>query len=271
MRFFLALLFLVSPIGAASAQDAPFVPNFWDTRATIARPDTQGLGTIRFITSDDFPPFNYRDRRGVLIGFNVDLARAVCEVLATPCTIQSRPFADLATALKQGEGDAVIAGLSPVGLEGYAATRPYLKIPARFVAKAGGGFDPLSPPEGAFVGVACNSAHEAYLAAFFPALSRACYADVNVALEQLKAGAIDAVFGDALRLASFTHSAEAEACCAFAGGPYLSDTYFGPGLVVVTRAEDEPLRQALDYALREVYRNTRYEELYLRYFPISLF
>jgi polar amino acid transport system substrate-binding protein len=39
----------------------------------------------------------------------------------------------------------------------------------------------------------------------------------------------------------------------------------------VLKAEDRKLKGAIDYALREVYRSGAYEEIYLRYFPISLF
>ena len=45
---------------------------------------------IRFLTTDDFPPFNFLNDRGQLTGFNVDLARAICAELNAPCTIQAR-------------------------------------------------------------------------------------------------------------------------------------------------------------------------------------
>src|SRR3712207_5687956 len=110
------------------------VPNFWDPRARLERPPSAGVGTIRFLTSDDFPPFAFRDRRGMLIGFDIDLVNAVCKVLKASCAIQARPFETLLPSLKDGTGNAVIAGLDPerLGAEGLIATHPYLKIPGRF-------------------------------------------------------------------------------------------------------------------------------------------
>ena len=55
------------------------VPNFWDPRARIERPSAAEIGTIKFLTTDDFPPFAFRDRRGILVGFDVDLAEAICD------------------------------------------------------------------------------------------------------------------------------------------------------------------------------------------------
>ena len=49
---------------------------------------------IRFLTDSDFPPFNFYDEDGVLVGFNVDLARAICLELGTSCDIKARPWED---------------------------------------------------------------------------------------------------------------------------------------------------------------------------------
>jgi polar amino acid transport system substrate-binding protein len=258
---------------AASEAEVVTVPNFWDPRARLERPSNEEIGAIRFLTTEDFPPFSFRDRRGILIGFNIDLAQAICAVLKVQCAIQTRPFDTLLEGLRDGTGNAIIAGLDAerAKTEGLIATQAYLKIPARFAARTETSFDPSAAAPGGFVGVACDSAHQAYLARFFPALRVVCYMDPAVPLAELKAGRIEAVFADALSLAFWLHGADSEACCRFFGGAYVEDRYFGTGLTIVTRAEDRALKFALDYALREVYRSGTYEELYLRYFPVSLF
>jgi polar amino acid transport system substrate-binding protein len=257
----------------ASTPQAVQVPNFWDPRARLERPAAGTIGSIRFLTTDDFPPFSFRDRRGVLIGFDVDLAKAICDVLEAPCAIQTRPFETLRDGLADDTGNAIIAGFDPekAQAEGLIASQPYLKIPGRFVARNDLPFDPGPPPPGGFVGVVCGGAHEAFLEHFFPELRVACYQTPAAALKELKEGRLAAVFGDALSLSFWLHGRASDACCRFAGGAYIDDRYFGGGLSIVTRAEDRALKAALDYALREVYRSGTYEELYLRYFPVSLF
>ena len=259
------------PAGPEAA--AVHVPNFWDPRARLERPSAADVGTIRFLTADDFPPFSFRDRRGMLIGFDIDLAEAVCEVLKAPCAIQSRPFDTLREGLADGTGNAILAGFDPekAGAEGLIATRAYLKIPGRFVSRKDAAFDPEQAASPGFVGVTCGSAHEAFLTRFFPKLRVACYSQPAVALAELKAGHLAAVFGDSLGLAFWLHGPDSADCCSFAGGAYIDDRYFGAGLSIVLKAEDRKLKAAIDYALREVYRSGTYEELYLRYFPVSLF
>ena len=272
VRFLLALL-LASAVPAAAAQEAPFIPNFWDPETRMERPDTAVLGPIRFLTASDAPPFSFRARNGALMGFNIDLARAVCAVLEVPCAIQTRPRDSLRRALEDGIGDAIIPASPPEGGEqagALLATQAYLVIPARFVARRGGAFSPDAPGDG-FVGVACNGPHQAYLGMFFGTLKVACYPSLAVALAELKAGRLEAVFGDGVGLAFWLHGAASGDCCAFAGGPYLDERYFGPGLAIQLRPDDGELRAALDYALREIHRSGMYEELYLRYFPVGLF
>jgi polar amino acid transport system substrate-binding protein len=249
------------------------VPNFWDPRARIERPSADEIGAIRFLTTDDFPPFSFRDRRGILVGFDIDLAEAICEVLKVQCAVQTRPFDTLIGGLKDGTGNAILAGydLERASSDGFIASQAYLKIPGRFVVKKDSTFDPGPPPPKGFVGAVCNSAHAAYLARFFPDIHVACFMKPGVPLDELKNGRLDAVFGDALSLSFWLNGPQSTDCCRFAGGAYLDDRYFGPGLAIVMKAEDRALKAALDYALREVYRAGTYEELYLRYFPVGLY
>ncbi|WP_169738462.1 transporter substrate-binding domain-containing protein [Afifella pfennigii] len=271
-RILLALGCLALLVAGVARAQEPVIPNFWDPRSRIERPNADTIGPIRFLATNDFPPFSYRDRRGALIGFDIDLIRAVCDVLKTACAVQTRPFETLEKALRDKEGDAVIAGLAPdpEADEPLLATRPYLKVPARFVTLKETAFDP-GAPAGEFVGTVCGSAHQAYLDRYFPDLNVACFQNMQAALNSLQEKRLKAVFGDALRLSFWLHGESSEACCHFAGGPYLSDRYFGDGLKIVVRPDEAELKNALDYALREVYRKGTYAELYLRYFPVSLF
>ncbi len=268
----MALIYPVfAQVGNQTSNDV-VVPNFWDPKSRVERPQQGAFRSIRFLTSADFPPFQFYDRRGVLIGFNIDLAVAICRVLKVECAMQVRPFDTLGEALSDGTGDAIIAGLSKARAraEGRAFTKPYFRIPARFVTRRETRFDVTAPGNG-FVGVICGSAHFAYVEEFFPALTPACYPNTAIALEQLRTGSIDLIFADALFSATWMHGKASEDCCIFASGPFIDERYFGPGMSIAVREKDATLRKALDFALRELHRTGVYEELYLRYFPVSLF
>src|SRR5215471_10353731 len=100
------------PPAAATPADPLAVPGFWDPRRRPERPDLSRISIIRFLTETDYPPFNYAGPDGVPIGFNVDLARLVCEELKVPCTVQMRRFDTLIDALNSNNGDAIIASIA---------------------------------------------------------------------------------------------------------------------------------------------------------------
>jgi polar amino acid transport system substrate-binding protein len=60
-------------------------------------------------------------------------------------------------------------------------------------------------------------------------------------------------------------------CCVFRGGAYYDLSYFGEGIGIAVAAGNDALRKALDYALRKVYQSGKYQELFLRYFPMSYY
>src|SRR5690606_26187350 len=93
----------------AAAQNLPYHA---DPDAREILPMQGAVPAIRFLTTADFPPFNFRDESGELIGFNVDLARRICAEVNVACTLQAWPWDQAANALADNQGDALIAGLA---------------------------------------------------------------------------------------------------------------------------------------------------------------
>jgi len=251
------------------------IPNFWDPRARTERPDLTGLRTVRFLTDDEFPPLHFAGPDGVPTGFSVELARAACERLAISCTIQFRRFDTLLDSLAEGRGDVVAAAI-PITRDlrqRFSATLPYFKTPARFVARKDRNLpEPTAQSlQGRTVAVVSETAHEAYLKALVPGVVLKGFPDVAVARTALRQGEVDYMFGDALTLALWIGGTEAADCCAFAGGPYLESRFFGEGIGLVMRKDDETLRRAFDFAFQKLWEEGKYAELYLRFFPISPF
>lgn len=253
------------------------IPNFWDRHERFPKPDIATIGRLKFLTTTDFPPFNFIDRKKRLTGFHVDLAREICRTLdiLLRCQIQAVPWDDLLPELEKGEAEAIIAGLATEGpaAEKLAFTRRFLRIPARFVMRKDSG---LEPPAFTAVfrkktGVVAGSAHKAYFEAVFASRGFEEFPTREAALTALKDGSIDAVFSDALSLSFWLSSEQAGDCCVFLDGAFLSREHFGDGLSIAVPADQENLLAALNFALAEINRNGKFAELYLRYFPLGLF
>jgi polar amino acid transport system substrate-binding protein len=272
----LALTFLLALLTVAPAM-AQTAPNYVDPRERIATPDVSKRVRIRFLTTVDFPPFNFLDQSQRLAGFNVDLARSICEVLEVVdrCQIQALPWDELDHALLNGQGEAIIAGMAktPDTLASYRFSRPYMELPARFVVRndAGHNGDVARELAGKKVGVVAGSAHEAMLKAWFGGIEAVPFEDPAAAHAALVAGDVEALFGDGVQLSFWLQSGSAADCCAFYGGPYLSSHYLGEGLAIAVAPESRDLAAAFDHALSVLNRNGRFTELYLRWFPEGLY
>ncbi len=260
--------------GSATAEDSVFLPNFWDPQHRLEKPDLVGIHTLRFLTEDDYPPFNFTLTNGTLAGFNIDLARAICEELKVTCTVQARRWDTLIDSLNDGHGDALIASFE-INAETRSKldfTAPYYKTPARFVVLANAPLKDFSLEglAGKAIGVEANSAHEAYLKTFFPAAILKTDQPANLRAA-LKKGEIDALFGDGVTLSLWLNSADAQNCCAFRGGPYTESRFFGEGVGIAVKKGNVTLRHALDYALAALAEKGVYADLYLKYFPVGLY
>ena len=116
-RLALILLALVGPamrpVAAEPGSAQPErIPDLFDPDHYIPRPDMSAIRTVRFLTTDDFPPFHFALPNGTLVGFDVDLARAICRDLKLACTIQARRFDSLVGEIKAGHDAAVVAAIA---------------------------------------------------------------------------------------------------------------------------------------------------------------
>jgi polar amino acid transport system substrate-binding protein len=251
------------------------VPGFWDPRRRPERPDLSRLTVIRFLTETDYPPFNFTGADGNPAGFNVDLARALCDEIKVTCTIQMRRFETLVDALTSNRGDAIIASLAvtPQLRTRVDFTDPYYRAPARFVSRRDQVMAEVRPEylEGRKVGVIAGTAHEAYLKAMFTDAELHPYPNDDALRSALRRGEVDFIFGDAISLAFWINGTDSGDCCAFSGGPFVESRYFGEGVGIAVRKGNDLLRQSLNWAMFRVWEKGRYTDLWLHYFSVSPF
>lgn len=266
----LALMALLTLLASpASAQTLPYHADP-SAREIMASPNS--VPAIRFLTTADFPPFNYRDTSGELIGFNIDLAKRICAEINVACTIQAWPWEQASDALADSQGDALIAGVAMTEETGarFDFSSTYLALPGRFVTRAPdiGLFDP-DQLETATVSVRAGSTHAAFLARYLPEVAVSLFDTEVEALAAMRDGEVDAFFGDAMR-ASFWLNENLD-CCGFAGDAYFRPNLFGEGLTIAVAAGKDPVRHAIDRALIRLKDSGALDELYLRWFPVGFY
>ncbi len=269
----LALAFLLSALALGV-----FAPAAAQESAASEAADGERLTrrvALRFLTTSEFPPFNFYDEDGILTGFNVDLARAICLELDVTCEVFEKSWEQLFPALQRKEADAVIAGhvVSAQSLEKVGFTDRYFHTPGRFASRRQARDLEATPEglEGKRIAVASGTAHEAFLRTYFRGSRILAYDNPEIAREALKAGEVDAVFGDAVSLSFWINGTASEQCCDFKGGAFLEPRFFGDGIAIAVAKDDRQLKAELDAALASVRQSGRFSELVTRYFPYRLY
>lgn len=260
-------LVLLGPSQGGQAQERDLEP--------AAEREAARRVVLRFLTTSDFPPFSFYDEDGVLTGFNVDLARAICLDLDVTCEIKVEPWENLLPSLLRKEGDAVIASqmVTAQALTNYDFTDRYFHTPGRFAGRRDASGLAATPEtlSGRRIGVAQGTTHEAFIRQFFRGSQIVTFKDADAARESLKKGDVDAIFGDAISLSFWLNGTASNQCCEFKGEAFLEPKFFGDGVAIAVAKGDRQLKAELDDALKQVRTSGRFVELVTRYFPFRIY
>lgn len=175
-----------------------------ESAGTEAAAETEAAETERttFTVGFDaeFPPYGYKDEAGEYVGFDLDLARAVCEKNGWEFVAQPIDWDAKDMELSSGAIDCIWNGFTMNGREdAYTWSVPYIDNSQVFVVPAESGIASKADLAGKVVGVqkdssalaALNDEENADLKASFTDLVE--YADYNTAFMDLEAGAIEAL------------------------------------------------------------------------------
>ena len=260
------------PVGSQQWANAGFT-GFIDVRERPKQPDQELLDQgLRLLTTDDFPPFNFRGADDQPEGFHIELARVLCEELSMACTLKIVPFDEIPILIADGRADAAVAGIanSQAVHDKLAFSHVYLKRPARFVRKLGTllKLDKMGLKDVA-VAVRGGTAHEAYLRTYFPQVNRVPVTDMLVARQLLIEGQVQSVFGDGFQLLPMVASDEGQ--IEFAGKPYYDARFFGEGMSIAYGRDQTDMRTLLNYGLLRLAQKGRLAELYASHFAVDIY
>ena len=244
--------------------------------AALGSAEARDWKRIRIATDGHYPPFSSLDAEGRPVGFDVDVARAVCARLAATCEVSAPGWDALVPALVAGRVDLVVAS-QPITEEARRSiefTAPYHNLAPRFVGRDLS--QPIEPrpaaARGLRIGVRTGTSHAAYLAATYGAAGAVVtnFPSEADALTALAAGRLDLVFGDTLALYELLDRDFAAKGLRFVGKPVDSVRHFGAGAGMTYRRDDADLGRAVAQALVDLDRDGTLDRLAGRWFPFAI-
>ena len=115
-------------------------------------------------TSADYAPFEYieSDKSDEIIGFDVDLAKAIAGKLGYEIEVKDMDFGGLIQSLKSGQADFVLAGMTPTEKrkKNVDFSDIYYTAQHMIISKKENGIETVEDLEGKTVGVQLGSIQE---------------------------------------------------------------------------------------------------------------
>jgi ABC-type amino acid transport substrate-binding protein len=200
MRLRTALLSLALALGACRS-----VPGHSPGEAADARLQRiLATGELRVGVSADRPPLNARDRRGEIVGFEVDIVRALAAAMGLELRIVVEPFAELIPSVERGDVDLAISGLTmtPERNARVAFAGPYFISGMSVLARSKEIADVESPAAldlaGRRYAAVAASTSARFVGDALPRAQLVAVPDYDAGIAQVIDGRVDALFADHL-------------------------------------------------------------------------
>jgi lysine-arginine-ornithine-binding protein len=229
---------------------------------------------VKIGTEGAYPPFNSIDTDGKLVGFDIDIANALCAAANFECEFVVQDWDGIIPGLIAKKYDAIIASMSITDKrrEVVDFTNKYYLTPAKFVAAKGSDFD-FSPEglAGKSIGVQRATTHENYVRAKFPEADVRPYATQDEANADLVSGRLDLVMADSVALSDGFLKTDAGQDFEFVGPNYHDPKYHGEGAGIALRKGEDDLRLAFDEAIDKIRADGTYQAINEKYFDFDVY
>ena len=230
--------------------------------------------SIRIAVEGAFPPFNYVDSNNQLQGFDVDIAKALCETAKLKCEFVIQEWTAMIPNLLDNKYDAIISSMSMSAerRQKVAFTEKYYNSPSVFIARKKSGIAGTSPEDlkTLRLGVTAATSQESYAKKFYSDVATTVFQASPDLYKGLADGNVDIILEDKLAVYDWLANTKAGSCCTFQGDDINNTEYFGDGAGIAVRPTDKALLDKLNAALEAIEANDTYDTINAKYFPFSI-
>ena len=218
---------------------------------------TASAQELTFAMEPSYPPFETTNEKGEIIGFDVDVANAICKEIQATCKFKGEAFDALIPNLKAKRFDASISAIDITDARAkqvlfsdayYDSTASYVTLKGKATLESAKN-----------VGVQNGTTFQQYTVAETKQYTTKAYASLQSAILDLKSGRIDMIFGDTAVLADMI-SKEPE--MQFIGEKVANKKYFGNGLGIAMHKSNKELAEQLNKGLTAIKANGEYQKIY---------
>ncbi|CAM2160986.1 amino acid ABC transporter substrate-binding protein, PAAT family [Paraburkholderia tropica] len=232
--------------------------------------------TVRIGVDASYPPFESKAANGQIVGFDVDLTKALCARMNVKCVWVENDLDGIIPALKARKFDAIVSSLTitPQRRQQIDYSDKLFDAPARMIARSG---SPLLPtPEslkGKNVGVEQGSTQEAYAKVHWApkGVNVVSYQNQDQVYQDLIAGRLDATLQDEVQ-ADYGFLKTPRGKGFGWAGPEVEDlATIGDGTAIGLRKDDADLKAKFNAALASLHKDGTFDQIAKQYFDFPIY
>jgi polar amino acid transport system substrate-binding protein len=261
----------------AEPAPAPAEPAPAEPAPAPAAPATEGAAPsqLKIGTEGAYPPFNNLTPDGKLVGFDIDIANALCTEMKVTCEFVTQDWDGIIPALQASKFDAIIASMSITDERKKQVdfTQKYYNTPSALAGPKDSTVTAVTKEglAGKTVGVATSTTHFNYASQNFTDSTIKGYPSSQEFLLDLANGRLDAVEDDISVLEEWLKTPDG-ACCKLLGQPSPQPIeIFGEGAGIAVRKGETDLVNKLNTAIKAIRANGEYKKINDKYFTFDVY
>jgi arginine/ornithine transport system substrate-binding protein len=240
-----------------------------------AQAGAQDMKKVRIGVEGAYPPFSEVTADGKLVGFDIDIANALCAEMKVECELITQDWDGIIPALQARKYDAIIASMSitPERKEKVDFTKKYYNTPAKFVRKKGSDIEITKEGlMGKTVGVQRATIHDNFVTDVYGGTAEVKrYATQDEAYLDMVAGRVDLLLADSVAMEGGFLQTDAGKDFEFVGPDFNDPKYFGEGAGIAVRKGEEDLLNSLNQAIDAIRANGTYKTIQDKYFDYDVY
>ncbi|MEO8171238.1 MAG: ABC transporter substrate-binding protein, partial [Oxalobacteraceae bacterium] len=222
-----------------------------------------------------YEPFEYKTPDGKLVGFEVDIANALCAEMKMKCVFFDQSWEGIIPSLLSKKYDVIISSMSATDERKKVVifSDKIYNTPSRVIVKRGSGIDgsPASL-KGKKIGVLKGSTQETYSNKVFAKAGATVvgYGNTQDSYLDMASGRLDALVADIVEVKSGLLT-KPEGKPFELVGASLDDPLFTVGTGAALRKTDTKLRDRINLALKAIRANGTYQKIAEKYFDFDVY
>ena len=225
-------------------------------------------------TEGAYPPFNVLQADGSLTGFDIDIAKALCDEMEVECTFVTQDWDGIIPGLQAKKFDAIIASMSITDerkqqvdfTDKYYNTPPAIAVPKDSPLKDAS----EASLEGKVLGAQTSTTHANYAEAHMKGAEIKLYPTSEEYKLDLVNGRVDGVVDDIVVLSEWLKT-EDGACCKILAPLPVDPVINGQGAGIAIRKGETALADKFNVAIKAIRANGKYKEINDKYFAFDVY